>query len=257
LNLAIDFLSLLVGAAAIFLARDPGGFRWAAIAGIVFAGLCWWGCYYYTRLFNTRYRVKLIHQALCASAALITLMFAVLYPALAYVGDAADLSIKVWEATLSVDVPWAATTFREAYTAVRRLGIEDFSGIPEPGAANSFIPTSHDESRQRAASVYASAACDHFAVSRPFLSKVVWARPGIPTEAVFEDVRRWHASNPNYPPVRAIALAGEQIRSRLAIQTPHLVSMLRLLAVALFLLAQAVPFGLIGWAAYRDIKVKS
>ena len=39
-------------------------------------------------------------------------------------------------------------------------------------------------------------------------------------------------------------------------KTPHLVSMLRLFSLAMFLLAQAVPFGLIGWAAYRDIKVK-
>jgi hypothetical protein len=255
--LILDFLSLLVGTVAIFVVRDAGAFRWAVLLGIVFSGLCWCGCCLFTRLFNTRYRTKLIYHGLCLSAALLTMILAVLYPALAYVDGAADLSIRLWETSLSVDAPWAAATFREASAAVRKLGVEDFTGIPEAGTPDSFIPTTHDESRQRAASVYASAACDHFAASRPFLSKVVWARPGIPAEAVFEDVRRWHETKPNYPPVRAVALAGEQIRGRLASQTPHVVYLLRVITLALFFLIQVVPYGLNGWAAYRDIKVRT
>ena len=70
--------------------------------------------------------------------------------------------------------------------------------------------------------VYATSACNNFARSRPFLSKVVWARPGIPADVVFADVRRWHQTNPNYPPARAIGLATEQIRTGLVAQVPGL-----------------------------------
>jgi len=198
-----------------------------------------------------------LEHVLCAIAALITLAFSVLYPGIAYVRDAAEASIAVWEATISRDGAWAATTFREAYQAVRKVRPGDFRGVPPPGSPRSWIPTSTDESRQKAAAVYASSACAHFARSRPFLSKIVWARPGIPAEVVFADVHRWHQTNPNYPPERAIGLAVEQIRAGLVAQVPRLVATFRILTIILFLLAQAVPFGLVGWAAYRDIKVRA
>jgi len=254
--LITDLLSLLAGAAGIFLVKDHGGFRWAVLIGLLLAGACWFGCYHYTRLWNKRFRVKPIHQVLCGVAALITLVFSVFYPALAYVRDAAEASITVWEGQIRLDGLWAAGTFREAYYAVRKLGIEDFRGIPGPGAPRSWIPTAHDKSRQEAAAIYASSACAHFASNRPFLSKVVWARPRVPAEVVFADVHHWHQTNPNYPPERAISLAAEQIRTGLVAQAPRLVSTMRFVAIILFLLAQALPFGLVGWAAYRDIKVK-
>jgi hypothetical protein len=255
--LILDLLSLLTGSVAIYSVRNPTGFRLAVFVGVVLALVCWYGCYAYTRLWNRRFHVKPIHHVLCALAALITLGFSVLYPALAYVREAGEASIASWEATVNRDGVWAATTFRTAYQAVRKLGIEDFKGVPEPGAVQSWIPTSHDESRQTAAGVYASSACNHFSRSRPFLSKLVWARPGIPTEVVFADVRRWHRTNPNYPPERAIELAVEQIRAGLVAQVPRIVALSRILTIILFLLAQAVPFGLVGWAAYRDIQVRT
>jgi len=255
--LVFDLITLLAGSVAISAIRNPPGFRFAILAGIVLAALCWYGCYAYTRLWNTRFHVKPLHHLLCGLAALITLAFAMLFPALAYVREAGEASIAAWEATINRDTIWAGLTFRSAYQAVRKLGIEDFAGVPEPGSLRSWIPTTHDESRQTAASVYASSACSHFARSRPFLSKLVWARPGIPADVVFADVRRWHRTNPNYPPERAIGLAVEQIRAGLVAQVPRIVTVSRTLTIVLFLLAQAVPFGLVGWAAYRDIKVRA
>ena len=253
----LDLLTLLSGSIAIFLVRNPAGVRLAVFVGTLLAILCWYGCYTYTRLWNKRFRVRVIHHMFCALAALITLVFSVLYPALAHVREAGEASIAVWESTINRDSLWAASTFRTAYQAVRNLGIEDFKGVPEPGAARSWIPTSRDESRQTAAGVYASSACNHFARSRPFLSKIIWARPGIPADVVFADVRQWHRTNPNYPPERAIGLAVEHIRGGLIAQVPRIVSLSRILTIALFLLAQAVPFGLVGWAAYRDIIVRA
>jgi hypothetical protein len=84
----------------------------------------------------------------------------------------------------------------------------------------------------------------------------VWARPGIPANTVFNDVREWHRTNPSYPPARAVGMAAEQIRAGLTKQLPRIVTIARISVVMLFLFAQALPFGVAGWAAYRDIKVR-
>ena len=50
-------------------------------------------------------------------------------------------------------------------------------------------------------------------------------------------------------------LAAENIKERLNEQTPRVVMLSRLVCAGLFLLIQLIPFGLVGWAAYRDIHV--
>jgi len=253
--LLTDLFSLLSEATAIFSVRTADGF-WSSVAvGLLLAALCWYACHWYARLWNRRFQLRITHHTLCTLAGLTALAFSVLYPAVRYVGDAAEASSTLWEIAIRGDSNWADTTFREAYEAVRRLGVEDFRGVPPAGSPSSWIPTTSDQSRQEAAAVYASAACRHFARSRPFVSKIVWARPGVPADIVFADVQRWHQTNPQYPPDRAIQLAAEQIRAGLIRQVPRLVSMFRVATLLLFILAQTISFGVVGWAAYRDIKV--
>ena len=59
----------------------------------------------------------------------------------------------------------------------------------------------------------------------------------------------------SYPPQKVVALSAEEIRGQLVQQTPRAVKFGRLIAVLLFFLIQAIPFGIIGYAAYKDIKV--
>jgi hypothetical protein len=210
----------------------------------------------YTRLWNRRFHLTVEHHLFCAFAALCTLFFTVLYGSLYFTKDAAIASIDAWQEQLNHDGYWGDQTYAEAYDKVKELGIEDFSRSPAPGNANSLIPTSHDESRQLAASTYADEACRHFDQRRPFLSKVVWSSPGVPSEVIFQDVKSWHEHNPNYPPSRAIEIAATQIKDGLEPQAPRVIFLSRLAVAVLFILIQALPFGLIGWAAYRDIKVR-
>jgi hypothetical protein len=65
----------------------------------------------------------------------------------------------------------------------------------------------------------------------------------------FETVSR------SYPPPRAISLAASQMKKELDIQVPRVVTIFRSIAVGLFIIVQLIPFGLIGFAAYNDIKV--
>lgn len=252
----LDMLSLLVGSVGVFLVTDPAGFRFAILTGVLLAVVFWYACYIYTRLWNKRYHMTPIHHMVCALAALITLAVAILYPAVDHVRKAEEASIALWQATINGDKIWAKFTLDNAYQAVRKLGIEDFTDIG-PGGTGSWIPTSHDESRQTAAGVYATSAWEHFTRSRPFLSTVLSGQRGIPTDVVFADVRRWQQTDPNYPPRRAIELAVQQIRASLEAQTQQLVSALHMKMVFAFVLAQGLAFGLAGWAAYRDIKVRA
>jgi len=251
-----DLLSVLTASIPIYIARNSGGFRLTLLIGFLLALLCWYVCSVYARLWNTRFHISFVHHALCGLAGACTLFFTVLLASLVHTKEAALASIDLWKFQLNNDGGWANQTFARAYSEVKRLGIEDFSKVPPPGSASSFIPTNHDKSRHKAAFTYASEACRHFDVKRPFLSKVVWSSPGVPSETVFQDVHRWHQSNPNYPPSRAIDIAANEIRQGLEPQVPRVVYLSRMAVAFLFVLVQAVPFGLIGWAAYADIKFR-
>jgi hypothetical protein len=252
----LDLLSLLLGCIAIFWAKEPALFGITVLTGAILAAFCWYVCSVYTHYWNRKFRVTLTHHILCGFASICTLVFVVLFVSLYYTKDAALASIAVWQLQLNQDNEWAEQTFATAYDRVKELGIEDFSNAPPPGSPNSLIPTTQDESRQTAASVYADEACNHFDTSRPFLSKIVWSSPGVPSETIFKDTVEWFQTNNTYPPSRAIDIAATQIKEGLDPQVPRVLHLSRAAVAILFVLAQAIPFGLIGWAAYTDIKVR-
>jgi hypothetical protein len=104
------------------------------------------------------------------------------------------------------------------------------------------------------AETYANEACRNFNARRPFLSKIVWSRAELPSATVLEDTQHWFQTHSSYPAPRAVALAADQIKTGLDPQAPRVVQISRIALVVLFLAIQAIPFGLIGWAAYVDIK---
>jgi hypothetical protein len=254
--MVLDLFSLLLACIGIFRSREPAFFALTLLAGGVLAALCWYVCSIYTHYWNRKFRVTMTHHILCGFASVCTLIFVVAFFSVNYTKDAALMSIEAWQLQINVDSQWSEQTFATAYDKVRELGIEDFSAAPPPGSPDSFIPTNRDESRQMAASVYANEACNHFDASRPFLSKIVWSSPGVPSETIFKDTMEWFQTNPNYPPARAIDIAATQIKEGLEPQVPRVVYLARMAVVTLFVLVQAIPFGLIGWAAYTDIKVR-
>jgi hypothetical protein len=252
----LDFIVLIALCCGAMLATEPQIFGVYAVGGFIVAGLCWYCCSIYTRLWNRRFHLKLRHHLICAFSALLTFCFVLTFACMSHLKDASIASIAAWELQIRADTEWSIVTYSQAFQKVMDLGIENFNGVAPPGFADSRIPTLHDESRRTVAAVYANEACRHFSRSRPFLSMVTWARPELPADIVFEDVRRIQSEQPDYPPERAIGLAAEQIRAGLIPQTPHVAFVTRVCASALFLLVQSVAFGLIGWAASREIRPK-
>lgn len=252
-----DFLTLIGGALAIAFATDKV-FTSSVIGGaIVLAGLCWWACSAYSHLWNRHFRVSIIHHIMCAFAAIITLMAAVVFVSLKHAKTAAEISVEAWKIELGLDKVWASSTFSSAYKNVKALGLEDFSNAPPP-PLGSTIPAVNERSQIECAHAYATSAAKHFNLRRPYLSSISSAKAEIPRDILRDDIRLHFATIGNtYPTDKAISLVGKEIRQELGAKLPRVVKVLRVQLLVLFFLCQLIPFGLVGWAAYRDLKVKT
>ena len=258
MNILQDFLSLLGGCIALFVVNSRAQFGVTLLIGIALAALCWFGCSRYSRLWHLRYRVTVTHHVLCALAAILTLVFVIVFAALRYTKEAAYASVQAWETQINMDVVWAGRTFATAWEKVKSLGLEDFSNVPPPGLPNSHIPTNKPASIHLAAATYAKASAEHFQKNRPFLSEILQARTELPSRILDADINNYFATvSKSYPPTRAISLVAGEIKGQLDEQVPRVVTIFRSLAVGLFLGVQCIPFALVGWAAYKALKVKT
>lgn len=250
-----DFLSLLLGAAALFLATDRAGFVFALVGGLVLAGACWWVCSFYSQLWNKRFKVRFIHHSLCACAALVTWIAVFLHVTLKHAETAAVISVKAWKLELDLDQLWAKSTFRTAYDRVRSLGLEKMEGSFFENLTSS-IPTTHIESQIECAEIYAQEAAIHFGSRRPYLNSIVNLSSGISKEILGRDIQQHFASGETtYPTQRAIALVRDQIQQELDSKMDRVVIVFRTQLAVLFMSFQLTAFGCVGWAAYRDLKV--
>ncbi|HEY7493820.1 MAG TPA: hypothetical protein VIH59_22285 [Candidatus Tectomicrobia bacterium] len=231
-------------------------FAIALVIAIVLAAGCWLAASNYSRLWNLRFRTMPGHHILCLGAAVCTLIFALVFASLKYTKQAADLAIDQWKVRLLMGLEWSKQTYRTAYYEVKALGFEDFRNVlpPEQGGR---IPLNHASSIKKFAAVYANAAVHNFQVNHPFLSRILSANSVIPAGLIDQKVTEFFRLHPGgtYPAEEAINIAAVEIKHRLQTQTARVVPMARIILVTLFLIAQLVPFGIIGYAAYRDLKV--
>jgi hypothetical protein len=253
---AQDFLSLLAGSVGFFAADSRSGFIGIAILGLILAAICWWGCSRFSHLWNLGYRIVLLHHVLCFLAATLTLGFTITFFALGYAKQASNTSVQLWEAQIKADAAWSKAVFTKAWRRVKDTGLEDFTNVPPPSNADSFIPLNKDGSIRLTATIYTKSALDHFVIHRPFLSKIMTAQPDIPQRLVDTDVKTYFATvHGMYPLSRAVALAAREIKAQLETQLPRVVSLFRTWEVILFFLVQLVPFGLVAIAAYTNLKI--
>jgi hypothetical protein len=257
MSLAQDFFLLLGGCIALFFAVSRAEFGLTLVIGIVLGALCWFACSRYSRLWNLRYRVTLTHHILCAVAAIFTLLFTVVFASLRYTKEAAYESVELWETQINHDNDWANRTFKTVWHKVKASGKEDFTNFPAPENGGRLFPMNNLASRRLAAATYAQAGVDNFNGNRPFLSKIIQAHTEVPSRDVDADVNRFFAKygGGTYDMSNAVALVAKNVKSQLDEQLPRVVTTFRLFAVGLFLCVQLMPFGLVGIAAYRNLRV--
>jgi hypothetical protein len=234
----------------------------AVVAGTLLAAAAWWLAHFVALGFNRQFSFNAQHHVYCGIAAVITLLFTILFFAMQYTADAARALVNQWEVAIRSDSDWARDTFIAAYEAAYNLRdasgkqLEDFTNYPHPSRGGHLIPLNEKLTQSTVAEVYVDAAIKHFRKGHPFLSKVLWARGGVAPDMIKSDMERYFHQNPGgtYNIGEAIALAGREIRSGLVEQAPRVVLISRILLVVAFLLIQAVTFGLLIRAALANIK---
>ena len=229
------------------------------LAAFALAGLSWYLCNNYVKLWNRRFRLTATHQVLTVIASILTFFFVLAFSGLTYMKDVASTIVSLWEGyEIKADSQWSNATFKEAYYKVKDLKTENFSNYPSPENGGNAIPASKKTAQETAAKVYATSACDHFNQEHPFLSKIIWSNPEQSAGNISGDVVNYFEQNPGstYTTDKAISIAADTIKTQLSQQTPRTVTLSRIGLLILYLLVMAIPLGLIGYAAYKDIRIQ-
>jgi len=240
-------------------AVSSGAFFGVLLLSLLLGALCWIGCSYYTRLWHKRFHVRLQHHLLCGIAAVLTVISTVLFYAVDNLVFIVDEIIDEWSEKLVDDDEWGSQTYAIAFYAVKEKYSREFTGVPEPGKRNSHIPFNNDDMTHICVETYVNEACADFSTLHPFLNKMLRARPGISEEKIKNDIQEYFRTTKidTYPLYRAIVIAAEHIRENLLEQSPETVRKTRRILVALFLVVQMIPFGVIGHCAYKDLKISN
>jgi len=248
-----DFFDILFQCVA----SIDGSAFWGVLAlSLTLGVICWVACSYYTRLWNIHFRVKLKHHVLCAIAAFATVIFTLVFQAVGNLGAIVDEIIDNWSETLVDDNEWLSETYANAFYTMKDEYPREFAGVPEPGKRGSVIPFAKDGMMQMCVTIYVTEACDNFSTLHPFLDKMLSARSGVSEKDIIDDIEAYFRKyNDTYPLHRAVIIAAKHIRECLMEQSPKTVWKTRLILVVMFLFIQLLPFGTIGYCAYKDLKI--
>ena len=236
-------------------AVSSGAFFGVLLLSLLLGALCWIGCSYYTRLWHKRFHVRFQHHLLCVIAAVLTVVFTIMFQAVGNLELIVDDLIDNWNEELLEDYEWSGQTFETAYYAVKEINPAAFAGVPEPGRSGSYIPFATDRMMQVCVTTYVEEACNNFSTQHPFLDLMLSAQAGVSEEEITGDIREYFRTNSGmYPLNRAVAIAARYISEILLEQSPKTVWKTRLILVMLFLAVQLIPFGTIGYCAYKDLR---
>jgi hypothetical protein len=251
----------VMGECVVLLARrQPAMFAFTVFVGLVLAAACWWICTHYSRLWNLTFRITRLHQVLCAGAAVLTLVFWILFVSLQYTKQVAQDAIDAWQQEVRTDPVFHRQVKQRIYYMVKATNQEDFRKFPPPETVTGepLVPVSQPGSKKILASITSNEALKLFRQKNPFLSSVLSLPSRIPDAVLVTDITNYFAVRPKggtYPFNHSLDLTAQQIEGRLDPELPRVVVVARLILTACFLAAQAIPFCWIGLAAYRDLKI--
>lgn len=226
------------------------------VSALLLSAIFWIINSYYTKLWNKSFHVSLKHHLICAVSALLTFFFVLSFAGIRYLRPVSERIVTNWSSQLREDQLWNDQIYSKAYFAVKETGRENFTNIPLPGNNGSYIPFSREASLILSAELYASEACRDFSKKHHFLTLLLSARPTISNELIRKDMNYYFKKEGNiYPLERAVQLASNQIMTELLKKTPRVVRVARTILFLIFVLVQTIPFGIIGYFAYKDLKI--
>ena len=249
-----DFIEMVLHCVS---AISSGALLGVVLTALALGVLCWVACSYYTRLWHKRFYMRVKHHALCGMAALFTVLFTVTFYAVGHLRPIVDEIIDKWSEELLEDNDFSSNTYKTAFYEIKGLSPKDFEGVPEPGKAGSYIPFRNAIIQQTCVEIFIAEACNDFSTLHPFLDKMLSALPGLSEEEVNNDITDYFRQHTGemYPLNRAIEISARYIREELLEQSPQTVKKTRWILILLFLVVQMIPFGTIGYFAYKDLKI--
>lgn len=227
---------------------------WIVVA-LGFSALCWWICTHYTKLWNKRYRVKQGFHIICSISAIITFLAVLSFIGLKNTKLVAREMVDEWEYDIVEDYELQNSIFLKAYETVADSGLEKMNGYPHPSIGGDLIPMNHQETQFKVSKIYAEGVCEDFHHNNPFLGWFLKTDEGVPTEMIAADQENFFKNTPNgtYTLGDGFNLGVKHISKQLQEQTPRIVKVTRLWLVMFFLAIQLIPFGIIGFLAYKDL----
>jgi hypothetical protein len=232
--------------------------QWVGVIGLSFvlALLCRFICVNYTKLWNKRFHAKALHHFICGIAVVLTVLFTTWFYAFGNLSGIVYRVVDEWEEQLVEDDEWSDETFERAYLAVEKVAPNAFSGLARPGEDGCFIPLHTEKMIQVCVTAYVDAACESFGTNHPYLDMLIHAKSGVSEETVTQDINDYFENEGNsYPAERGITLAAAHIREELVRQIPETVTKTRWILFLLFVTVQLIPFGWIGYCAYKDLSI--
>ena len=210
-----------------------------------------------SRLWNTKFQLTIKHHLICLLASFCTFLIVFVFVSLQYTDDVATSLVTQWQRRINDDQPWQRQTFDNIYNEIKALNTEDFTSFPPPREGGHIIPATHNETKKQIATQFANEAVNHFNQHHPFLSKFLWATSKIPGSAINEDQKKYFQENPGKPYLasKAINLAAMHIKQDLFRQIPGFIKVIKIFVGIIFILILSIPFGLIGYCAYNELKI--
>ena len=231
-------------------------FRIVFVAALLLAAGMWVFCSFFSRLWNRHYHLNAWHHVLCFFAAAATFIVVLLYPSLEYLKPFAYASVQSWQSELMRNVSLWNEVSRKCRKACEAMGIKQET----PGGVT--VKTSTPGGKEisgikKVSQIHAQALVENFIRERPGLSLILSARGRQAQEAMNREMEDYFNTNPMSIMGQEIIIreGGDVIRRDLDQQIPKIVPYARTGLVLIFLLFQAIPFGIIAIASYRDIRV--
>ena len=231
-------------------------FRIVFVAALMLAAGMWVFCSFFSRLWNRHYHLNAWHHVLCFFAAAATFVVVLLYPSLEYLKPFAYASVQSWQSELMRNNGLWNEVSRKCRKACEAMGIKQET----PGGVT--VKTSTPGGKEisgikKVSQIHAQALVENFIRERPGLSLILSARGRQAQEAMNREMEDYFNANPMSIMGQEIIIreGGDVIRRDLDQQIPKIVPYTRTGLVLIFLLFQAIPFGIIAIASYRDIRV--
>lgn len=213
------------------------------------------GALNYYKLWNLSFRPTSKHIILCVTSGILTFLFIIILPCLNYTKPAADLIIGKWSVSAAANSDLRSRAHDLAFKEIRELGLEDPEGFKD----RTTIPVNKQQSRSLLAKIYSDVFLTDFKSKHPFVSRVVWFSSSS-DEAVriaLQDkvINYFDNVSKTLPNTETAGFTAEILKRAFSENSDRIIPIARIILILIFMAFQILTFGIIGWDAWRDLKI--